>query len=254
VSVLRLDLAYDGTEFHGWARQRGSVRTVEAVLLDALEVVLRTRPALSVAGRTDAGVHARGQVVSFSAQGGVDPLRVAAAINRRLVPEVVVTRARWAPEGFDARFSATGREYRYRLNVGEVADPFRARFEWHRPGALALGPMRRAGRALVGEHDFASFCRAPQGDRSTVRRLERLAVARVGDRVVVTARADGFLHQMMRSLAGTLVAVGEGRLDAEAMPRVLGARDRAAAGQVAPPHGLTLERVVYGRRPRRDAG
>jgi tRNA pseudouridine38-40 synthase len=252
--VVRLDVAYDGTSFHGWARQRGDVRTVEGALLDAMERVLRERPSLSVAGRTDSGVHARGQVVSFDAAGGEDPERIARALNDILAPEVVLTRARWAPRGFDARFSATGREYRYRVNAGAVADPFTARFEWHRAGDLSIGAMRRAAGGLVGEHDFASFCRRPEGERSTVRWLQRLAVTVRGERIVITARADGFLHQMVRSLAGTLVAVGEGRMAAESMPDVLAARDRAAAGPVAPPHGLTLERVFYGRRPDAASG
>jgi tRNA pseudouridine38-40 synthase len=252
--VMRLDLAYDGTDFRGWARQR-SDRTVEGVLLDALERVLRVRPRLSVAGRTDAGVHARGQVVSFPAGEAIDPGRVARGVNRLLGPEVVVWKAGWAAGGFDARFSATAREYVYRVNVGKVADPFDARFVWHRPGDPSLSAMRRAARGLVGEQDFASFCRAPQGKSSTVRRLERLVVARRGDRVEITARADGFLHQMVRSLVGTLLAAGEGRLDAGSMGTILAARDRSAAGPVAPPHGLTLERVIYGRpRARRSDG
>src|SRR5262249_38881169 len=183
---------YDGTAFHGWARQPGSVRTVEGVLLEALAPVLGRPPSLSVAGRTDAGVHARGQVVSLAVDPSVDPARVARAVNGRLAPEVVAIGARWAPDGFDARFSATGRQYVYRLKIGEVADPFRALFEWHRPGAVSIAAMRWAARDLVGEHDFRSFCRAPEGDRSTVRTLARLAVRRDGDRIEVTARADGF--------------------------------------------------------------
>jgi tRNA pseudouridine38-40 synthase len=217
------------------------------VLEEALERVLGEVPRLSAAGRTDAGVHARGQVVSILAAAPVEPERLQRAVNGMLGPEVVVTRARLAPDGFDARFGATAREYRYRIDVGAVPDPFAARFVWHRPGEVSVGAMRRAARLLVGEHDFASFCRSPGEGRSTVRRLERLSVSRAGDRVQVTARANAFLHQMVRSLVGTLVAVGEGRLDPEAMPVVLGARSRAAAGRVAPAHGLTLERVIYGR-------
>jgi len=246
--VMRLDLAYDGTSFHGWARQRGNIGTVEGVLTEGLAVVLRKRPSMSAAGRTDAGVHARGQVVSFLADPSVEPTRLVRALNRRLSPEVVVTGAQWAPDGFDARFSATAREYAYRLNVGEAADPFEARFEWHRPRALSTSAMRRAGRDLLGEHDFASFCRAPQGDRSTVRTLTRLSVRRAGQRIEITARADGFLHQMVRSLVEILVAVGEERMSPDAMPGLLAARDRAATGHLAPPHGLTLEHVFYGRR------
>jgi tRNA pseudouridine38-40 synthase len=253
MGVLRLDLAYDGTDFHGWARQRGRVRTVEGALLDALERVLRERPSLAVAGRTDAGVHARGQVASFRAKEDTDPGRIARAVNGMLAPEVVVTRARRAPAGFDARFSATAREYVYRVRLGEVPDPFDARFVWHRPGEVSLVAIRRAARGLVGEHDFASFCRAPRAG-STVRTLSRLAVRRSGDRLEVTARAGGFLHQMVRSLVGTLLAAGEGRLDPGAMGSILAARDRSAAGPVAPPHGLTLERVLYGRRVGEPSG
>lgn len=246
--VVRLTLAYDGTEFRGWARQRGQ-RTVQGVLEDALQRFLRDVPKLSAAGRTDAGVHARGQVVSFEWAGELDVVRLQRALNSMLAPEVVVTDARFAPGGFDARRSATAREYRYRIDIGPVPDPFTARYVWHRPGELAISRMRAAARHLVGEYDFASFCRAPKDGSSTVRRLERLAVSRSGDRVEVTARANGFLHQMVRALVGTLVAVGEGRIDPEEVPAILAAKDRAGAGRVAPAHGLTLEEVLYGRAP-----
>jgi len=163
----------------------------------------------------------------------------------------VVRAARPAPAGFDARHSATARGYVYRIDLGPVPDPFRARFVWHRPGELSVPAMRAAARHLVGERDFASFCRAPNPGASTVRRLERLAIARSGDRLEVRARANAFLHQMVRSLCGTLVAVGEGRIEPESIPAILAARSRTGAGPVAPPHGLTLERAVYAPgRPR----
>lgn len=248
--VVRLTLAYDGTGFRGWARQRDH-RTVEGVLWDALSRVLGAPPKLSVAGRTDAGVHARGQVVSFGREGVVLE-RLQRALNAMLAPEVVVTQARAVRAPFDARFSATAREYRYRIDIGPWPDPFSARFVWHRPGELATGSMREAARWLVGEHDFSAFCRRPKDGSSTVRRLERLAISRVGARVEITARANAFLHQMVRSIVGTLVAVGEGRIDPEAIPAILSSRSRARAGAVAPAHGLTLERVLYVRR--RGAG
>ena len=243
--VVRLTLAYDGTEFRGWQRQRGQ-RTVRGVLEDALERVLGAVPKLSAAGRTDAGVHARGQVVSFETD--ADPDRIRRSLNGMLGPEVVTLDARVAPDGFDARFSATAREYRYRVDVGEAPDPFTARFVWHRPGEPAVAEMRRAASLLVGEHDFASFCRRPPGDRHTVRDLERLSIVRDADRLEIAARANAFLHQMVRSLVGTLLAVGDGRIPARSIPEILEARDRSAAGPIAPPHGLTLERVIYGRR------
>jgi tRNA pseudouridine38-40 synthase len=223
-----------------------SIRTVEGELVPHLERVLREPVKLSVAGRTDAGVHARGQVASFRTETSVAPERLQKAMNSVLAPEVVVVRAKLAPDGFDARFSATARGYVYRIDEAPLADPFTGRFAWHRPGRLALGPMRRAAADLEGSHDFRSFCRHPGNDRSTVRDLRRLTVARTGQRISVRAVADAFLHQMVRSLVGTLVAVGEGKLEATAMPRVLAARDRSAAsGGLAPAHGLTLERVSY---------
>lgn len=244
--TIRMTLAYDGTGFRGWARQPDpSVRTIERLVAAQLERVLGEPVKLSVAGRTDAGVHARGQVASFTTASSVEPERLKEALNGALAPEVVVVDAVYAPEDFDARFSAMAREYVYRIHEAALRDPFTAAFVWHRPGHLRLGPMREAAGLLVGEHDFASFCRHPGRDRSTVRDLRRLTVSRRGDVVSIRAIANAFLHQMVRSLVGTLVAVGEGRLEAGAMPAILAARDRATAGRPAPARGLTLERVRY---------
>jgi tRNA pseudouridine38-40 synthase len=244
--IVRLGLAYDGTWFRGWARNRGQ-RTVEGVLSEALGRVLGDEPKLSVAGRTDAGVHARGQVASFVAADDIDLERLQRSINGMLAPEVLIGDVRRAPEGFDARFSATAREYRYRIGTGPWPDPFEARFVWHRPGALVLTPMREAARSLLGEHDFASFCRMPRSG-GTIRRLERLSITRVGDRIDISARANAFLHQMVRALVGTLVAVGDGRVEPGSVREMLTARDRGRTPQMAPAQGLTLERVIYGRR------
>jgi tRNA pseudouridine38-40 synthase len=250
VAVIRLDLAYDGTEFRGFARQP-SVRTIQGVLEAALERVLGIVPRLSVAGRTDAGVHAEGQVVSFQAD--ADPDRVQRSVNGMLAPEVVVRRAVRAPAGFDARRSATARMYRYRIRTSEVPEPFTARYEWHRPGRYGLVSMRRAARLLEGEHDFASFGRPAKDESSARRHLHRLSLRRNGDLLEVAAVADSFLHQMVRSLVGTLVAVGDGRLDPERIPQILKARSRQAAGSVAPPDGLVLVAVRYGTIPRARA-
>lgn len=250
MAIIKLVVAYDGTGFRGFARQPGRP-TVEGVLREGLERLLGARPRLSVAGRTDAGVHAEGQVVSFEAPELLEPGRVRRTLNSMLAPEVVVRAAGRAAAGFDARRSATGRDYRYRIRTSETPDPFTARYEWHRPGTYRLTAMRRAARLLEGEQDFASFCRPPKDGASTVRTLERLSVRRLGDVLLVRARADGFLHQMVRSLVGTLVAVGEGRMDPQSMPAVLAARDRSAAGPVAPPHGLALVSVTYGSHPTR---
>ena len=228
--TIRLDLAYDGTGFRGWARQRDpGTRTVEGELAGVLSRVLQEDVRLSVAGRTDAGVHARGQVASLVTASAVSPARLQAAVNGSLAPEVVVFEAGYAPAGFDARFSATAREYRYAIDTAEAPDPFTARFVWHRPRPLAL--TRRPGEG-----------------RSTVRDLRRVTVARDGDLVQMRFRASGFLHQMVRSLVGTLVVVGDGRLEPSAISDILERRDRAATPPLAPAHGLTLERAAYGRR------
>jgi tRNA pseudouridine38-40 synthase len=221
---------------------------VEGVLEDALGKVLGESPSISVAGRTDAGVHAAGQVASFDVPTAADPARIQRALNAMLGPEVVVVRAAIAPSSFDARHSARARRYRYRIDTAPVPDPFTARFVWHRPGSLNVGSMKRAAALLVGEHDFASFCRAPQPPARTVRTLRRLSVTVGGRHIVVTAEADSFLHQMVRSLVGTLVAVGEGNIEPSSISAILEARDRSAAGPVAPPQGLVLARVLYSAR------
>ena len=242
-------LAYDGTAFRGWAAQRDpAVRTVEGVLTGALERVVREPVRLSVAGRTDAGVHARGQVASFRTSSTVRPDRIGAAVNGMLGPEVVVRRAADAPTGFDARFSASAREYRYTIDTAAVPDPFTARFVWHLPEPLSLRAMRAGARPLLGSHDFTSFCRHPGIDRSSVRDVRRLAVQRRDGQIVLTVRANAFLQQMVRSVVGTLVAVGRGRIAPDDVGAILAARDRAGAGKPAPAHGLTLERVIYGAR------
>jgi tRNA pseudouridine38-40 synthase len=253
--VMRLLLAYDGTGFRGWAAQRDpSIRTVEGELSAALGRVLDEPIKLSVAGRTDAGVHARGQVTSFRTTTNLAPDRIRDAINAILGPELVVRKASEAPADFDARFSATAREYRYLIATGDVTDPFTARYVWHRPAPLHVPSMRRASVQLLGERDFASFCRNPGRGRSTVRDLQRIAVRRVGDQVSIAFRANAFLHQMVRSLVGTLVVVGAGRLEPDAIDRILEARDRSAAPPIAPPNGLTLERVIYGQPVRETTG
>jgi tRNA pseudouridine38-40 synthase len=244
-----LTLSYDGTGFRGWAVQRDrSIRTVQGVLTDVIAAVIREPVKLIVAGRTDAGVHARGQVASFATASSTSCDRVRDAINGRLGPEVVALDVRDASSGFDARFSASAREYRYRVDVNPIPDPFTARFTWHHPCEPDLRSMRAAAVHLVGERDFASFCRHPGAGRSTIRRLQRVTVTRSGDRLEIGFRANAFLHQMVRSLTGILIAVGEGSVGPDEIPSILAARDRARARQLAPPQGLTLERVIYGPR------
>ena len=242
-------LAYDGTSFRGWASQGDpDIRTVEGVLVELLTRVLHEPVRLSVAGRTDAGVHARGQVMSFTTERGIRVGKLQGAINGHLGPEVVALDVTEVPASFDARFSASAREYRYVIDTAPLADPFNARFLWQRPGELDVAAMRAAARHLVGLHDFTTFCRHPGARKSTVRQLDRLSVRKVGTRVELGFRANAFLHQMVRAVVGTLVLVGEGQLQPTDVERLLAQRSRGGTGNLAPARGLTLERVVYGRR------
>lgn len=256
---VRLTVAYDGTDFHGFAEQPG-VRTVAGELGDAIGRVLRTPVELTCAGRTDAGVHAWGQVVSFdvpldagSGSGAPAPDldRLVRSVNKLCAPSIVVRAAAVASPDFDARFSARSRVYRYTVLNRSVPDPFLARTAWHIEDHLALRSLELACDPLIGEHDFTSFCRRPKpgasgADASLVRRVLDARWEDAGDGILVfRIEADSFCHQMVRALVGTLADVGRGRLRAGEMASILRARDRAAAAPVAPPHGLCLWEVRY---------
>jgi tRNA pseudouridine38-40 synthase len=242
--TYRMLVAYDGGPFRGFARQPG-LRTVQGEIEDALSKVLREPVTTSGAGRTDAGVHALGQVMSFRRSEAVDDIpSVMRSVNAMAGPAIAVLQLEPASEGFDARFSAVARTYEYMVLTRSVHDPFSRHTAWHHPGRLDVAAMSRAGSALVGEHDFRSFSRVEDG-QVPVRTVELLEVQQEGDVVVVRVRANSFLQQMVRSIVGTLVKVGEGRVGAGSMAGVLEARDRAAAGPVAPPHGLFLVSVDY---------
>jgi tRNA pseudouridine38-40 synthase len=247
---VRLDVGYDGTGFSGWARQPGR-RTVQGTLEDALARVLGLTepPALTVAGRTDAGVHARGQVAHADLPGdrwGDNGPGAARRFARLLPPDVRVHRLAPAPPGFDARFSAIWRRYAYRVcDDPSLADPL-ARHEtlWYR-NRLDIAAMNEAARECLGEHDFAAFCRRREG-ASTVRTLIRLDWARSGLAAAeATVVADAFCHNMVRALVGALMKVGDGSRPAGWPAQVLAARVRDPAVPVAGPHGLCLEEVGY---------
>ena len=256
--VLRLLVAYHGASFHGFAVNDGVV-TVAGTLTLALERTLRAPVQVVGAGRTDAGVHAWGQVVSLLVPSSTDPIMVARRVNRQCAPQIVVRAAEWAPPGFHARFSATWRRYRYTVVNRMAPDPFRADTAWHVSRPLSLPALRLATDALVGEHDFSSFCRRPrgEGDVSLVRRVldaRWIPWAPTGTRaddglLVFEITGSSFCHQMVRSIVGSLVEVGEGRRRPSDMGQMLRAADRSAAGQVAPPHGLCLWEVGYRADP-----
>lgn len=251
MATLRLTLEYDGTGFEGWQAQPAGRRTVQGVLEAALRSV-SGRPVRAVgAGRTDAGVHAEGQVASLELSTRLGPETLLRAIDARLPLDLAVRELAPAPPGFHARRDATAKLYRYRIWNGPVRSPLRARYALHVPRPLDAEAMRRAAALLRGRHDFASFQAAGSGVATTVRSLPRLELlGRSGGELALEVEGSGFLRHMVRNLVGTLLEVGRGRRDPEGMSALLAARDRRRAGPTAPAHGLTLVRVDYGK-PRR---
>ncbi len=239
-------MAYDGTDFHGFAIQP-KMRTVGGVLVAAIERYLRHTVEITCAGRTDAGVHAWGQVVSFRARDDVDVVGLQRALNRALRPSVVVRQAAIVEDSFDARHSALYRRYRYTILNQPLPDPFSAATTWHVATPLDLASMRLATDALLGEHDFSSFCRRPPApDASMVRLVRDARWTDQGDgRLLFEIEASSFCHQMVRSIVGTLVRVGLGKASAGEMMGIIRSRSRSAAGQLAPAQGLCLWEVGY---------
>jgi tRNA pseudouridine38-40 synthase len=222
------------------------VRTVAGVLGPALEKVLRHEPDITCAGRTDAGVHAWGQVVSLPCEADVDTRRLQKALNGMLGPEIVVRACEVVDAGFDARHSAQWRSYRYTVVSRTAPDPFLARYAWWVQGELRLEAMQLGADPFVGEHDFAAFCRGGPPGSTTVRRVEECRWTDDGDGLFrLHIRASAFCWQMVRSIVGTLVDIGTGSRRAGEVMGMLRARDRSAAGKVAPPHGLCLYEVGY---------
>ncbi len=258
---VRLTVAYDGTDFRGFAESDG-VRTVMGDIRRAVETVVRGDVELTGAGRTDAGVHGWGQVISGQLPATTDLGRLQRSLNGMCGPDISVRSAEWESPEFSARFSATGRSYRYHVWNDPAANPLLARTAWHVPRALDLDAMALGADELLGEHDFSSFCRRPKpapghDEPSLVRRIDAARWSRVDDswgssllRFEITA--SSFCHQMVRSIVGTLVDVGLGLRSADSIGVTLAACDRSAAGRVAPPTGLVLWSVDY-RGERWDA-
>ncbi len=243
-------IEYDGTGFVGWQRQAAGI-SVQAVLEAAASHLAGGEPVASVvAGRTDAGVHAAGQVAMITLERAIAPERLREALNFHMKPHrAVVVRAAAAPAAWNPRFSAIGRVYRYTILNRRARPALEAGRAWHVPQPLDATAMAVAARGLLGRHDFTSFRAAACQAKSPLRTLDRLDVARDGERIVVTCAARSFLHHQVRNMVGTLKLVGDGAWPAARVAAALAARDRSAAGPTAPAEGLCLEAVRYPEDP-----
>jgi tRNA pseudouridine38-40 synthase len=261
----KLTLAYDGTEFHGWQVQPGQV-TVQGELQKALGRITGEAPLPQGSGRTDAGVHALGQVASFSLQAPIPPDNLMRALNRSLPPSIRVLEAGTVPSTFHARHSAVAKTYEYRIFRSRICPPFIARYVHHCIWPLDLGELDRAAKALEGEHDFFSFAATDPDmagrdqEYDAERKLEALPASairtifssaweqRSNELLVYRVRGSGFLHHMVRNLVGTMLEVGRGMLRSDDIARILAAKNRSAAGPTAPARGLFLHSVEYGEQ------
>jgi tRNA pseudouridine38-40 synthase len=241
---LRLIVEYDGTDFSGWQRQVGQ-RTVQGTLEEKIRELLGEAVEVRGAGRTDSGVHAEGQVASLTLASSIPATGFLRGLNTILPSDVAVIDVADVDPAFDARFSARGKVYRYRIWNHFVRSPKHARTSWHLRRSLDLASMRAAAAGLCGEHDFRGFRASDCDRRNTVRVIRRFEIARQGAIVDIEVEATAFLKNMVRILAGTLADVGRAKLDVESVLRVLQSGDRTAGGVTAPACGLTLVRVIY---------
>ena len=242
--TLKLTIQYDGTDYVGWQRQPNGV-SIQELVERAIEPI-EGRPVTIVgAGRTDAGVHALGQVASVQLQSAIDAATLIRALNATLPEDVRVASAEEAAPDFNARFSANGKVYAYRIWRGAFLPPFERRYVWHVPPPLDVERMREAARPLTGRHDFSAFRAAGSDAATSERTIRDLRLDAEGERITLTIAGDGFLRYMVRAITGTLVDVGQGRRAVESVAAALASRDRAQAGPTAPAKGLVLLRVEY---------
>jgi tRNA pseudouridine38-40 synthase len=244
---FKLILEYDGSQYHGWQRQHG-VMTIQEVLESRLEIMLGEPMRTRASGRTDAGVHARGQVVNFYGHTSLQPEEIQRGLNSLLPSDIVVLHAEEVAHAFHARFSAAGKQYEYRILNRAAPSALERRFAWHIRRPLERLAINECLAGIVGLHDFSAFMAAGSSVTSTERRIYQAEIdADDGHHLVFLFEANGFLRHMVRNLVGTLVEVGKGKLTPEAFSGILASKDRRKAGMTAPAHGLYLVSVRYER-------
>jgi tRNA pseudouridine38-40 synthase len=244
VPNIKLVLEYTGTAYHGWQRQINSI-TVQGVIEEEIRTITKSMTNLIGAGRTDAGVHAKGQVANFRTTARLQPAAWQRALNSLLPVDISVVEAKQVSEKFHARFSARGKIYQYRILNRSYRSALDRLSVWHIPLRLNINAMKQAAKSLIGRHDFTAF-QGSKGEAKTGQcKLKRLTIRRSEDRITVTIEADRFLQHMARTIVGTLVEVGRGKRKAQEMKQILQSRDRRLAGPTAPPQGLCLIEVKY---------
>jgi len=247
---ILLTIAYDGRAYHGWQIQHNA-DTVQAQLQQALARVLGSTPPIKGCSRTDTGVHARMFCVSFASEARIPCQRLIPALNVNLPRDIAVTACREVPEGFHARYDCRGKRYSYEIWNSPVKNPFLDRLATRWPYPLDAQRMKQSGQALLGTHDFSALCAAGSSvdprdpDADTVRTITEFDVRREGDMVYITVAADGFLYNMVRIIAGTLLDMEGGKIAPDSMADIIASRDRSRAGHTAPPDGLYLDEVFY---------
>ena len=236
-------VTYDGTSYSGWQVQCGQV-SVQEKIEEALGKLFGCKTSIVGSGRTDAGVHAEGQVFSFESDTSIPQIRLYKAINAYLPEDIRVISCEIAPADFNARYSAKKKTYCYRLYCSEVENPLKDRYSV-KIFPVDIDKMKEAGKLLIGEHDFKAFCSTGSSVKSTVRKIYSLSIKKVKEDITITVCGNGFLYNMVRIIVGTLVAVGEGRLPLENVKKALENGDRTLLGKTLPPKGLTLKKVYY---------
>lgn len=241
----RMLLQYDGTRYDGWQRQGNTEKTIQGKLEQVLSRMTGEAVEVIGSGRTDAGVHARGQTANFHLKEARPSKELLSGLNAWLPADIRVLLLAEAGERFHSRFTAVSKWYRYQIWLGDKADVFRRSYFYSLPAPLDTGRMEQAARYLEGTRDFKSFCANKRMKKSTVRRIDSIGLLQNGEELYIDYRGNGFLQQMVRILTGTLIEVGQGKRRPEEMEAVLGAGDRQAAGFTAPPQGLFLMEVNY---------
>ena len=249
---IRMTIAYNGTDFHGWQRQQNAV-TVQEVLEETLSAVTKTPTAVIGAGRTDAGVHAKSYTCNFKTDCSIPAEKIPFALNALLPPSITVQDAKETDDDFHARFSAIGKHYRYRILNTRHPDPFEKDFSFFYPQELDVEKMQKAAQDLLGTHDFSAFCSAGATTKTSVRTLYQADVVKDGDLIIIDLYGNGFLYNMVRIITGTLIYIGNGKLPADCIPQLIAEKKRKESGITVPPQGLFFMEAYYERESAPDS-